>query len=100
MAQPWFQITVVVLLAGRFSEDKSEQLPVEARGRPSPHERSRPALWPTHSSSKSIPVRFPNEKSGCGRRVKLTSYLQLLLNLEMTGATFSFTVCLHDLVSN
>jgi hypothetical protein len=78
---------VAVLLAGQSSEDKSERLPAEAKGRPSsPNERSRPALWLTHSSTKCVPVIFPKDKSGIDRGVKLNNYLQLLPTLEMTGA--------------
>jgi len=89
-----------MLLAGRSSEDKSERLPAEAKVRSSPHEMSRPALWPTDSSTKCVPVIFPKDKSGSGRGVKLNTYLQLLPTLEMTGAKISFPVRLHAVVSN
>jgi len=61
MANPLFQIRLALLLPGRSSEDKSERLLAEARGRPSPHERSRPALWPTHSSTNLYLWYFPRK---------------------------------------
>jgi hypothetical protein len=82
MTHRWFQITV----AGRSSEDKSERLPGEARVRPSLRERFRPALWPTLSSTKCVPVIFPKEKCGIDRGVKLNTYFHLLPTVEMTGA--------------